>query len=201
MKAIAAMDQNRVIGNKGEIPWHIPADFKWFKSFTMDKTLIVGRTTFETLPSLKNRDIVVLTTTLFNVDYLDYIEKNKKKCRHLRILDKKTFDPSKYQDAIVIGGAKTYESLLPICDELYMTYVINEYDGDTFMPPFENLFNNSEIIKEERDFWIVKYWKDKNLDPNHNPYRDYNDRGFGNWETHHAEYVVQQDIDARNKKL
>jgi len=56
MKAIIAMAQNRVIGKNNGLPWpSIKEDFKWFKEFTMGKTLIVGKNTFDTLPLLKNR--------------------------------------------------------------------------------------------------------------------------------------------------
>ena len=62
MKAILAMAQNRVIGKNGGLPWpSIKEDFKWFKEFTTGKKLIVGKNTFDTLPMLKNREILVLT--------------------------------------------------------------------------------------------------------------------------------------------
>ena len=61
MKAIIAMAKNRVIGKNNGLPWpSIKEDFKWFKEFTMGKTLIVGKTTFDTLPLLKNRECLVL---------------------------------------------------------------------------------------------------------------------------------------------
>ena len=47
--AIAAMAENRVIGNAGAIPWHLPDDFKWFKKTTMGQTLLMGRKTFESI--------------------------------------------------------------------------------------------------------------------------------------------------------
>ena len=48
-KAIAAMAENRVIGNKGEIPWHLPEDFRWFKQATMNGVLVMGRKTYESI--------------------------------------------------------------------------------------------------------------------------------------------------------
>ncbi len=65
MKAILAMAKNRCIGIEGKIPWHIPNDFRWFKEFTTGKKLIVGKNTFDTLPMLKNREILVLIKKLF----------------------------------------------------------------------------------------------------------------------------------------
>jgi len=160
MKAIAAMSENLVIGNKGTIPWHLPEDFKWFKSFTMDKTLIVGRNTFDTLPPLKNRDIVVLSNSITDAEVPKYIEANKHKGRSVRVINEidLTKNPE-LKEAIVIGGAKTYAALLPLCDELYVTHVIGEFEGDTFMPDFDYLFPKSKVTADNKDFYIVKYSK------------------------------------------
>ena len=49
IKAIAAMSENRVIGNRGDIPWHLPEDFKWFKKTTMGDILVMGRKTYESI--------------------------------------------------------------------------------------------------------------------------------------------------------
>ena len=57
-KAIAAMAENRVIGNKGEIPWHLPEDFRWFKQATMNGVLVMGRKTYESIGKpLPGRDL------------------------------------------------------------------------------------------------------------------------------------------------
>lgn len=61
-KAIAAMSENRVIGANGQIPWHLPEDFKWFRRSTWGKTVLMGRRTFESLGKpLVNRLNIVLT--------------------------------------------------------------------------------------------------------------------------------------------
>jgi dihydrofolate reductase len=160
MKAIAAMDANRGIGYKGKIPWRIPADFKWFKEFTWGKTLIMGRVTFESLPPLKNRSIVVLTNNISRGENLvQYHMKHRNKCKNLYIRDSQTFDFMEFPDAILAGGARTYLTFLPLCDEIYMSHVMDEYECDTYMPEFENQFPNSEVVREHKDFWVVRYWK------------------------------------------
>jgi len=160
MRAIAAMDADRGIGFKGRIPWRIPADFKWFKEFTWQKTIIVGRTTFDDLPSLKNRDIVVLSNTLNNgLDKVEYHVKNRHKCRNLYIRSSQEFDFQEFPNAIVAGGAKTYKALLPLCNEIFMSHVMDTYECDAHMPYFEEQYPNSEIVKEYKDFWVVRYWK------------------------------------------
>src|SRR6266446_2125052 len=62
LKAIAAMALNRVIGAGNKIPWHLPADFKWFKQMTTGQVVVMGRRTFESIGKpLPNRTTVVLT--------------------------------------------------------------------------------------------------------------------------------------------
>lgn len=159
MKAIVAMDQNRGIGFKGAIPWYLPEDLQWFKQFTMGKTLVMGRTTFLGLPRLKGRSICVLTSV---ENQLDFHLRYAAKCEHLYIRKPQAtsawgFNPSDWPDAIVCGGAKTYKLLLPFCTDVYVTHVLDEYDSDTYMPPFEDQFPNQEIIREAKDYWIVRY--------------------------------------------
>jgi len=157
MKAIIAMAKNRVIGKSGGLPWpSIKEDFKWFKEFTTGKKLIVGKNTFDTLPMLKNREILVLTR---RVEELIHIENqyliNKNDLTGKIITDVSDLDP----DIIVAGGAKTYVRLLPYITEFYVTHVNGSYDGDTFMPPFEDLFTNKEVVKEFDGHKVIKYTK------------------------------------------
>ena len=60
---------------------------------------------------------------------------------------------------IVSGGAKTYNRLLPYIDEFYMTHISGIYEGDTYMPPFEHLYKNSEVIREFDGHKVIKYTK------------------------------------------
>ena len=63
IKAIAAMAENRVIGNQGQIPWHLPEDFRWFKQATMGGVLVMGRKTYESIgKNLIGRKLIILTS-------------------------------------------------------------------------------------------------------------------------------------------
>jgi dihydrofolate reductase len=157
MKAILAMAQNRVIGKNGGLPWSsIKEDFKWFKEFTTGKKLIVGKNTFDTLPMLKNREILVLTRKVEELSEItnQYLI-NKNDLTGKIISDVSDLD----SDIIVAGGAKTYVRLLPYITEFYVTHVNGSYDGDTFMPPFEDLFTNKEVVKEFDLHKVIKYTK------------------------------------------
>ena len=66
-KAIAAMSENRVIGNGNKIPWHLPEDFKWFKKMTTGNVVDIGRKTFDSIGKpLPTRDTIVLSKSGFS---------------------------------------------------------------------------------------------------------------------------------------
>jgi dihydrofolate reductase len=164
MKAILAMAKNRVIGKNGGLPWpSIKEDFKWFREFTMGKKLIVGKNTFDTLPFLKNREILVLTRLVEELDaYIQnqyFVNNNGLSGKMIDVREVMIFELKNDPDIIVAGGAKTYVRLLPYITEFYVTHVNGSYDGDTFMPPFEDLFTNKEVVKEFDGHKVIKYTK------------------------------------------
>jgi dihydrofolate reductase len=150
MKAIAAMDMNRGMGYKGKLPWHYAADFKWFKQKTLEtKKLVMGKDTFQSVGTLKDRFTYVLTT--------DPSLQALPSFTTYRYVGPDFFKTEPHDDIWLCGGAKTYKLLLPLCTEVYVTHILNEYEVDTYMPPFEERFIEQEIILETKDFWIVKY--------------------------------------------
>ena len=164
MKAIIAMAKNRVIGKNGGLPWpNIKEDFKHFKEFTMGKTLIVGKNTFDTLPLLKNRECLILTKPVDDIDaYITnqyMVNNNAMTGQMITMEDVESYSRFRKGYLIVAGGAKTYVKLLPYITEFYVTHVNGNYDGDTFMPPFEDLFTQQEVVKEFDRHKVVKYSK------------------------------------------
>jgi dihydrofolate reductase len=146
-KAIAAMSENRVIGNGPDIPWHIPDDFKWFKQTTTGQIVVMGRTTFESIGRpLPNRTTIVLSRSGFSwpgvrtVTSLSEIDVNADE-----------------RDVFICGGAQVYTIALPSCSDLYLTHVKRVVDGDVFFPPFEHLFDAGELVTEHPEFRIVHY--------------------------------------------
>ena len=154
------MDENRGIGKNGGLPWApIKSDFKWFKEFTMGKILVVGSKTFDTLPSLCNRNAIVLSENFKSYEdgyrpMHNFAWCYKPKTAILEI------DLHHKGELIVIGGAKTYTTFMPYITEFYVTHVKGVYkDADTFMPPFEELFTSKEAVKEFDGHWVIKYSK------------------------------------------
>lgn len=159
MKAIVAMDLNRVIGKDGKLPWkNLKGDLKFFKETTSNPQtggyLLMGRKTFESTGILPNRFTYVLTN---NTEKLtDNIDR-----RYHRYITEEHFlqimEPS---DKIwVCGGAEVYRKFIPLCTEVYVTLVLDEYDGDTRIDPFEDDFPNQTLLKQYKTHWIVKYSK------------------------------------------
>ncbi len=146
-KAIAAMSENRVIGNGSQIPWHLPEDFKWFKQMTTGHIVVMGRTTFESIGRpLPNRETIVVSRSGFSypgvrtVTSLDDIDVNADE-----------------RNVFICGGAQIYALALPHCSDLYLTHVKQVVDGDVIFPPFEHLFVASATLRTTPEFEIVHY--------------------------------------------
>lgn len=123
---IAAMGNNRVIGNKGKIPWYLPADFAHFKKTTMGHPVIMGRTTFESIGKpLPGRTNIVLTTRPLSQEGIVVFADLSSAVAYAKTLSPKVF---------VIGGARVYAEALPIADRLHLTRIDGLFDGDTFFP-------------------------------------------------------------------
>ncbi len=146
-KAIAAMSENRVIGNGPDIPWHLPEDFKWFKQTTSGHVVVMGRTTFESIGRpLPDRTTIVLSRSGFQwpgvrtVASFDEIDADEHDC-----------------DVFICGGAQIYTQTLPQCSDLYLTHVKRVVEGDVLFPPFEHLFDAGTELRDTPEFRIVHY--------------------------------------------
>lgn len=127
---IAALNHKRTIGKDGGIPWHLPNDFKHFKATTLNKTIVMGRKTFASLPSQKplpKRTNVILSKTLFEVPGFIC-------CKNIKDVTELTKNED---DVYIIGGQNIYEAFLPVASQMILTYVDNHEVGDTFFPMFE----------------------------------------------------------------
>lgn len=146
-KAIAAMSENRVIGNGNKIPWHLPEDFKWFKKMTTGQIIVMGRKTFESIGKpLPNRTTIVLSRTNFQYPGVQTVS-------DLGEIDLK----NETREVFICGGAQIYEQTLPLCSDLYLTLVKRVVEGDAFFPVFENQFELADEILDCPDFKILHY--------------------------------------------
>ncbi len=131
MKAMLACDQDWGIGKDGDLPWpHNPEDLKWFKKSTTGSVVVMGKSTWDSLPRkpLPNRNNIVITSSAQDKDKGGY--------HYIKIDNAKTdlTNMNKLQDGWIIGGAKLVEGLLSIIDEIHLSQIRGSYDCDTFLP-------------------------------------------------------------------
>jgi dihydrofolate reductase len=126
---IAAMDQNRLIGRDNALPWHLPADLRYFKETTTGHVVVMGRKTFESIGKpLPNRINVVLTSQP------DYFAPG---CLTVRSTDEVLWLTDKARQIFVIGGAEVFRQFLPLADRLYLTHIDHAFAGDVYFPAFD----------------------------------------------------------------
>jgi len=123
---IVAIGKNNEIGKDNKLLWHLPNDLKFFKEITINKIVIMGRKTFESLPGKlpKRKQLIITNNKNYVCDakvchtiesVLEYITKTSEEC-------------------FIIGGASIYQEFLPYAKYLYITKVDDIKASDAFFP-------------------------------------------------------------------
>lgn len=124
---IVATSKNNVIGVNNQLPWHLPADLKYFKSLTNGHSIIMGRKTYDSIGRpLPNRENIVITRdkkfTSNDLIIKHSIEEAIEHCNG-------------QEEVFIIGGDTIYKQTLAIANKLYITRVdIVIENGDAFFP-------------------------------------------------------------------
>ncbi|MBC7001799.1 type 3 dihydrofolate reductase [Photobacterium sp. BZF1] len=123
---VAAMAKARIIGKDNAMPWHLPADFAWFKKVTMGKPVVMGRKTFESIgrPLPGRHNIVISRNAAYQAEGITVVS---------------DFESAKQaagnvEELMVIGGGSIYAACLEDADRLYLTFIDLEVEGDTQFP-------------------------------------------------------------------
>lgn len=144
ISAIAAMSENRVIGVNNQLPWHIPEDLRHFKACTLNKSIIMGRKTYESMkgPLPKRQNIVLTRQNNYSVpEGVQLFESLETALETLRS------HSNEDEEVFIVGGAEVYKQSLELVDHLYLTVVEKKFEGDAFFPEVD--FNQTfEITKE-----------------------------------------------------
>ncbi len=127
---IAVVAANGTIGRNGTLPWHLSADLKYFKSLTSGKRIVMGRRTWESFPKpLPNRGhVVVSSQSLLLPDGVIKVQS---------LTEALALPPHAEQPVFVIGGNAMYLEALPLADDLYLTEIEANVDGDTTFPTWD----------------------------------------------------------------
>lgn len=148
---VAAHDPNLVIGKDGTLPWHYSEDLKFFKKTTMGAPILMGRGVFEELSEkpLPGRRNIVLSRTR-SYDNAETFSSIEEALNHL----------SEEEQIFIIGGAQIYNQTLSDVDEMVITVIKKEYEGDTYFPEYRDDIGNiwKESWREDhREMSFVRY--------------------------------------------
>ncbi|HEY8364496.1 MAG TPA: dihydrofolate reductase [Haloplasmataceae bacterium] len=146
LSIVVAVDKNYLIGKDNQIPWHYTEDLKYFKNLTWGKKVVMGSNTYKSILSylhkpLPNRESIVLTSKpedYPNVQCFTSVE---------AFLDVYKDYP---EEIFIIGGKKVYEQFINIVKRLYITFINESYEGDTYFPKF-NMDDFQLISKKDID--------------------------------------------------
>ncbi|MDD3169442.1 MAG: dihydrofolate reductase [Eubacteriales bacterium] len=139
MKTIVAVDNNWGIGKEGCLLVHLPGDLKYFKEKTAGKVVVMGRTTFESLPgkkALKDRVNIVLSRNP------DFEPEGCIKCKSMGELFQ-TLENYDMEDVFIIGGEDIYRQFSPYCSGHLVTKINAVFDADKYL---ENLDLRSDLV-------------------------------------------------------
>lgn len=152
---IAAVAANNAIGYENKLLYHIKADMQRFRQLTTGNTVVMGRKTFESLPSgaLPDRRNIVLT----------HSDTTFPGCETCHSLDEALAHCNPADEVFIIGGASLYREALPIADRLYMTEIDSVPDNaDAFFPDYSEGWDlvrsgEHETAKTHRRFRFADY--------------------------------------------
>lgn len=148
---VVATCENKIIGKNNQLPWHFSEDLQFFKQLTTFQTVIMGRKTYESIGKpLPNRENFVLTKSQSYQASGIQIFNEIQDAIHAVKTDK----------VFIIGGAHIYQQTLDYIDGIYMTYIHQTFEGDTFFPELPPCFieNSHQKLRDEPLIEVI-YWQ------------------------------------------
>ena len=143
LSIIVAIANNNVIGKDNKLIWHLPEDLKRFKRLTMNKNIIMGRKTFESLGRLlPNRKHVVISSSNNFPKEVDVYNNIESLLSHYKDTSEELF---------IIGGAKIYSEFIDYATKMYLTLVDGEFDADVYFPMFDEKDWTKTVLSEREE--------------------------------------------------
>lgn len=141
ISAIAAVSQNNVIGLNNDLPWHLPADMKFFKHTTMGHAVVMGRKTYEAFgKAYPGRTNIVIT------HQKDYTLPDAAVVHSLEEAINKAKDIEQHE-VFILGGAQIFKQSLSVINRIYLTRIYKDFEGDAFFPTINS--GEWKLIKME----------------------------------------------------
>ncbi|MFT7643133.1 MAG: dihydrofolate reductase [Pirellulaceae bacterium] len=149
MIIISAMSENRVIGSGDGMPWSVPKEYEQYLRFVSGNVVVLGRKSYEIFgPDLPTGTKAIVLTRSTSVDGAEAAPS---------LADALEMANGMGPTVFVAGGGSVYEQAIPLADEMYLSTIKGEFDGDTYFPAFN--VEEWEIVEErdEVDFVFRRY--------------------------------------------
>ncbi|WP_079709651.1 dihydrofolate reductase [Paraliobacillus ryukyuensis] len=159
---VFAMDKQQVIGLNQWMPWDLPRDLQFFKEKTLHHTVIMGRKTFESFqkPLPKRENVVLTRDTAYAKEGCHVIHSVD------TVLQWNKENPEK--EYFVIGGGEIFKLFFPYVDRMYMTWINDQFEGDTYFPAYDEsewkLTNKEQGVQDENnphEYYFLQYDRKK----------------------------------------
>ncbi len=149
---IAAVDEAFGLGVNNQLLCHLPADLQHFKSITMGKPILMGRSTYESIGKpLPGRLNVVLSTSVSAIDGVQVFDSLEKALSQLKEIP----------EIMVIGGAKLFAQTLDLAQSIYLTHIHHQFQADVFFPKLDEnkwICQSSEFrSKDEKNLYDMSF--------------------------------------------
>jgi len=143
---IVAITENNIIGRDNGMPWHLPADLKYFRERTTGHHIVMGRKTFESIGGgrpLPNRVSIIITK---QKDY------KADGCLIAHSLEEAIEIAKDENELFIIGGKQIYDQSLALANKMYITRIHTSIDGDTSFPQYdENQWEMTSYTERDAD--------------------------------------------------
>ena len=141
---VAAMGKNKVIGKNNSLPWTMPADMKRFKELTMNKPIIMGRKTYESIgkPLPKRTNIIITRDENYEAEG----------CIVAHSVEEALNVAKNSEEVMVIGGSQIYKLFFPMANKIYLTIIEHDFEGDAYFPKYDVIeWKETDYEEHEKD--------------------------------------------------
>jgi dihydrofolate reductase len=152
---ISAMTKKgKVIGKNNWLPWEIPEELQMFRRLTINSTVIMGRKTYDSVgrPMPKRHNIVLSRKPNLADERVEWARSMEDALEKAKVQGK---------DIFIIGGHGIYKEGIPYSDKMYLSYIKNEYSGDTNFPEWDETDWEIEKKEDYNEFEFVIYGRKK----------------------------------------
>lgn len=139
---IWATDKNNLVGKDNKLPWHYKEDLQYFKKTTLNKKVLMGKQTFDSIISYLGKPLPNRTSIVASLEEFEY-----KDIEVINDLDKYLKNYNDDDELFIIGGLSIYKQAYKYADKLYITYIDKEHDGNVY---FDYSLENFELLSSNK---------------------------------------------------